>query len=241
MGKLMTTAETTTFFTRNWSVYDEIAKHNYMFHREMYANIADLLKRRKDCNQYRLLDLGCGNARFLAPSLLQFSPAHYQGVDLSEAALEEARTYLAGLSCPIVLTHGDLLESVESTDMKWDVIFTGFALHHLLYEKKARFFQAVGRCLSNDGWLRRFEVVREDNQSREDYLEVYIRDMRERWTQIPQDQLEDACAHVATCDFPECLSTLNEMAKSSGLNHSQVISRYGRHCGVLFSRNYPSA
>jgi SAM-dependent methyltransferase len=240
MGKLMTTAETTTFFTRNWSVYDQIAKHNYMFHREMYANIADLLKRRKDCNQYRLLDLGCGNARFLAPRLLQFPPAHYQGVDLSEAALEEARIYLAGLSCPIVLTHGDLLESVESADMKWDVIFSGFALHHLLFEEKARFFRAVGRCLSNGGWLLMFDVVREENQSREDYLEIYMRDMRERWKQIAQEQLEEACAHVATYDFPECLSTLKEMAKSSGLDRSLVFSRYGRHYGVLFSRNHLS-
>ena len=167
---------------------------------------------------------------------MQFPPAHYQGVDLSEAALEEARAYLAELSCPVMLTHGDLLEAVESTDKKWDVIFTGFAVHHLTSEEKARFFQAVGRCLSDSGCLLMVDVVREENQSRENYLEGYLRDMRERWTQIPPDQLETACTHVATYDYPEYLSTLQEMATVSGLNSSHVISRYGQHYAVLFSR-----
>jgi cyclopropane fatty-acyl-phospholipid synthase-like methyltransferase len=233
----MTTAETTAFFTRTWSVYDQITEHNYMSHREIYAKVAGLLKQRKDFRQYRLLDLGCGNARFLAPVLMQFPPALYQGVDMSETALEEARTYLAGLSCPVILTHGDLLEAVETTDSKWDVIFTGFALHHLTHDEKARFFQAAGRCLSDSGWLLMVDVMREENQSREDYLEGYLRDMRERWTQIPPDQLETACEHVATYDYPEYLSTLKEMAKASGLNNSRVISRCGQHYAVLFSRD----
>lgn len=235
----MTSAETATFFTRTWSVYDQIAEHNYMSHREIYAKVAELLKQRKDRKQYWLLDLGCGNARFLAPSLKQSPPALYQGVDLSEAALEEARNYLNELSCPVILTHSDLLEAAEATDNKWDVIFTGFALHHLTSEEKARFFQAAGRCLSDSGWLMMIDVIRKANQSREDYLQGYLRRMRERWTQIPPDQLETACEHVKAYDYPEYLSTLKEMAKDSGLNSSRVISRYGQHYAVLFSRESP--
>ena len=37
-----------------------------------------------------LLDLGCGNARYLAPCLKRLPPAIYEGVDLSEAVLAEA-------------------------------------------------------------------------------------------------------------------------------------------------------
>lgn len=233
----MTSADSTAFFTRTWSLYDLITEYNYMFHREIHAKIADLLKRRKDQNPYQLLDLGCGNARFLSPCLRQSPPAYYEGVDLSEAALEEARGYLAELPCRAVLTHGDMLEAAESTDKKWDVIFTGFALHHLTAEEKTRFFQAAGRCLTDSGWLLMVDVVREENQSREDYLEGYLRLMREHWTQIPPDQLETACAHVAAYDYPEFLSTLKKMAKASGLNSSLVISRHGQHYSVLFSRH----
>lgn len=232
----MTSAESTTFFSRNWSLYDLITKHNYMYHREIYAGIADLLKRRKNQNQYQLLDLGCGNARFLAPCLMQSPPARYEGVDLSEAALEEARGYLAKLPCPVVLKHGELLEAAESTDNQWDVIFTGFALHHLTFEEKTRFFQAAGRCLTDSGWLLMVDVVREENQSREDYLEDYLRLMREHWTQIPPEHLETSCEHVAAYDYPESLSTLQKMAKAAGLSSSRVISRYGPHYSILFSR-----
>ncbi|MDH3311431.1 MAG: methyltransferase, partial [Gammaproteobacteria bacterium] len=228
----MTSAESTTFFSRNWSLYDLITKHNYMYHREIYVGIADLLKRRKDQNQYQLLDLGCGNARFLAPCLMQSPPARYEGVDLSEAALEEARGYLAKLPCPVVLKHGELLEAAESTDKKWDVIFTGFALHHLTFEEKTRFFQAAGRCLTDNGWLLMVDVVREENQSRENYMEGYLRLMREHWTKIPPDRLETSCEHVEAYDYPESLSTLQKMAKASGLKSSLVISRYGPHYSV---------
>lgn len=232
----MTSAAITSFFTRTWSVYDLITEHDYMFHCEIYARVADVLKQRNDAKQYRLLDLGCGNARFLAPCLKQFPPAHYQGVDLSDTALDEARTYLAGLDCTVVLTHGDLLDAVESTQQKWDVIFTGFALHHRTSADKARFFQAAGRCLSENGWLLMVDVIREEHQSREDFLEGYLTLMRERWTQIPADQLAAACEHVAAYDYPEYLSTLQDMAQASGLNHSRVICSYGQHHAVLFAR-----
>ena len=208
-----------------------------MYHREIHARIAELLKRRKDQSPYQLLDLGCGNARFLAPCLKQSPPARYEGVDLSEAALEEARDHLAELPCPVVLTQGDLLAAAESTDNQWDVIFTGFAVHHLTPAEKNRFFRAAERCLSEGGWLLMVDVVRDENQSRENYMEGYLRYMREHWTQIPPDQLETACAHVAAYDYPESLSTLQKMAQASGLNNSLVISRHGHHCSVLFSRH----
>jgi cyclopropane fatty-acyl-phospholipid synthase-like methyltransferase len=233
----MTTPDTTAFFTHTWSVYDLITEHNYMSHREIYAKVCDLLQSRTTSGQYRLLDLGCGNARFLAPCLERFPPSSYQGIDLSDSALGEARTYLAKLPCPVELIHGDLLEAMEKTDGVWDVIFTGFALHHLATEEKARFFQAAGGSLSDNGWLLMIDVVREENKSREDFLAGYLTDMRECWTQISADQLEAACAHVAAYDRPECLSALQEIAKASGLNNSLVVCRYGQHHVILFSRN----
>ena len=236
----MTSAEPTTIFTRSWSLYDLLTEHNYMFHNEIYSGIRDLLELRNDKGNYRLLDLGCGNARYLAPCLKRSSPALYEGVDLSEVALAEAREYLAELTGQVILTHGDLLKAVESTEKTWDILFTGFAIHHLMPDEKARFFRAAGRCLSENGWLILVDVVREENQDRESYLDGYLKFMREKWTHVPQDQLEEACTHVHDHDYPECLSTLQEMAGAAGLNFTRLISRHAQHYTILFSRSAPT-
>ena len=62
----MSSHEPAGIFTRSWSLYDLLTEHNYMFHREIYAGIDDLMRRRHD-SPYRLLDLGCGNAATLRP------------------------------------------------------------------------------------------------------------------------------------------------------------------------------
>lgn len=233
----MISAEPTAIFTRSWSLYDLLTEYNYMFHREIYKGVEDLLKLRVDPGHYHLLDLGCGNARYLAPCLKQAAPAIYEGVDLSEAALAEARGYLEELPGQVILTCGDLLEAVESTGKTWDVIFTGFAIHHLMPDEKARFFRAAGRCLSEQGWLILVDVVRDENQDRESYLDGYLKFMRETWTEVPQHQLEEACTHVRDHDYPECLSTLRGMACEAGLHSSRLISRYAQHHTLLFSRS----
>ncbi len=234
----MTSAKSTAIFTRSWSLYDLITAHNYMFHQEIYAGIGQLLRFRDDAGRYRLLDLGCGNARFLAPCLQRSPPAVYEGVDLSEAALIEARDYLIDLpDSAVTLTHGDLLAAVEATGKTWDVIFTGFAVHHLMPADKARFFQAVGSCLAENGWLILVDVVREENQSREDYLDGYLKCMRDTWSKIPPDQLEEACTHVHDHDYPEYFSTLQDMAVAAGLKACRIVSQYGQHTTLLFARS----
>jgi cyclopropane fatty-acyl-phospholipid synthase-like methyltransferase len=236
----MTHAEPTAIFTRSWSLYDLITEHNYMFHREIFSGVEELLKQRDDHKNYRLLDLGCGNARYLAPCLKRLPSKIYEGVDLSEAALAEAREYLAELPGQVILTHGDLVEAVESTDKTWDVIFSGFAIHHLMPEEKARFFRAAGKCLSEKGWLVMVDVVREENQDRESFLDGYLRFMREKWTKVPPDQLEEACSHVQDHDYPECLSTLAGMAKEAGLHSTRLVSQQAQHHTLLFARSAPA-
>ena len=225
-----------SIFTQSWSTYDLITEYNYMFHREIYATVHNALWLRYDRGPYTLLDLGCGNARYLASCLKECSPLAYEGVDLSEPALREAREYLGKLPGQVTLTHGDMLTAIESTTKIWDVIFTGFAVHHMTSMDKARFFRAAERCLATNGWLIMVDVVREENQSREDYLDQYLKFMREQWNKVPPDQLEEACAHVHDHDYPECLSTLRAMASRAGLQEARVVARHAQHHMILFSR-----
>ena len=66
----------THLFRTSWSLYDALSEKNYMFHREIYALIANLLQQRRERGGYSMIDLGCGNTRFLAPRPLpQSRPA----------------------------------------------------------------------------------------------------------------------------------------------------------------------
>ena len=88
----MTSPETTAIFTRSWSLYDLLTEYNYMFHREIYKKIEDILKLRGDHGHYRLLDLGCGNGHIAG----RLAALGYEvtGVDASPSGIRIAeRTY----------------------------------------------------------------------------------------------------------------------------------------------------
>ncbi len=224
----------TALFRKSWTLYDAISERNYMFHREIYAHVADLLRQRHQTGPYHLLDLGCGNARFLAPCLHSAPPASYDGVDLSTSALDEARTYLNGIP-NTALHHKDMLQAVEDTDSAFDIIFTGFAVHHLDAAAKQQLFHACAQRLAPGGQLIMVDVVREEGQSRELYLESYLNFMRTQWTEVLPEQLDEACAHVAAYDFPETLSCLTHMAKQAKLSEPVLVSRHAQHLLLRFT------
>lgn len=224
-----------TLFRQSWTLYDSISEMNYMFHREIYAHVTALLSQRHAGGPYSLLDLGCGNTRFIAPCLRTATPSRYAGVDLSEAALKEAREYLSGLE-NVELHHQDMLQAVRAADAPYDVIFSGFAVHHLDAKEKQQLFHACAAKLAPGGHFILVDVVREEGQTREQYLEGYLNFMRSQWTAVRPDHLEEACAHVAAHDFPETLSDLKRMAAVASLTEARVLDRLAQHHVLVFSR-----
>jgi len=223
----------TALFRKSWTLYDAISEKNYMFHREIYAEVAKLLNIYHERGSYKVLDLGCGNARFMAPLLHAYPPAAYDGVDLSSAALMEAKDYLKGLPS-VTLHQADMLQALEEHSGLLDVIFTGYAVHHLSSESKQCLFRTCARRLSPGGCLLMVDVARQEEESRESYLQGYIHTMRTQWTEVLPEHLEEACAHVASFDFPETISELNRMARLAGLPNMKLLSRHAQHHTFLF-------
>jgi SAM-dependent methyltransferase len=224
----------TTLFRQSWTLYDSISEMNYMFHREIYTHVTALLSQRHAVGAYSLLDLGCGNTRFIAPCLKKATPSRYAGVDLSEAALNEAREHLSGLE-NVALHQQDMLQAVQTADATFDVIFSGFAVHHLDAEAKQQLFHACAAKLAPGGHFILVDVVREEGQTREEYLEGYLNFMRTHWTAVRPDHLEEACAHVAAYDFPETLSDLQRMAADASLADVRLVDRFAQHHVLVFS------
>lgn len=224
----------TTLFRTSWSIYDAIAAENYMFHREIYALVTGRLHDRAAAGSYTLLDLGCGNARFLAPSLRSAPPERYTGVDLSPTALAEARDYLEGVE-GVDLHEGDMVAFVVSSGERPDVIFTGYAVHHLPSTAKARLFEACAAALAPGGELLMVDVARDEGQDRDTYIAAYLDLMRTKWSAVPAAMIEEACDHVAAHDQPETVSDLFAVAKAAGFSHAEVLDQHGPHHLFRFS------
>ena len=49
------------------------------------------------------------------------------------------------------------------------------------------------------------DIVRQEKKSQEHYLGGYLKFMRETWSKVPEEQLDEACAHVETYDSPKAV------------------------------------
>jgi SAM-dependent methyltransferase len=225
----------TTIFRRSWSVYDAITAENYMFHRELYSEVAAILERRHGTGDYSVLDLGCGSARFLAPSLQSAPPVSYTGVDLSPVALTEAQDYLAGLG-GVSLHESDMVEFAAESVGGYDVIFSGFAMHHLNAAAKAALFSHCARALAPGGFFLLVDVLREEGQTREEYLDGYLGMMHGEWNAVAAEMIDEACDHVAAHDDPASLSELSEFATAAGLATVSLLAKHRQHHLIRFER-----
>lgn len=207
-----------------------------MHHREIYEAVSRVIRNFAARGGFRMMDLGCGNARCMAPILRRYPPRSYEGVDLSETALAEASEFLSGIDS-VSFRRADLLEHAESEKSPRELIFSGFAVHHLQTGEKKRLFRALAGITGEDGAFLMVDVVKEEGMTREDHVRSYTGMMRNGWHGIPPEALEEGCAHVAAYDFPATATELSEDALEAGFAVSSEICRHGPHRAILFSRN----
>ena len=107
----------------------------------------------------RALDLGCGDGRLLA-LVLDARPDAVEGigVDRSEPMLALARERFVGDERARII-DGDLEQPLPDFG-SFDVIVSGFAIHHLEDERKRALFSEVAAALRPGGVFANLEVVR---------------------------------------------------------------------------------
>jgi SAM-dependent methyltransferase len=219
-----------------WSIYDQVLDHNYMFHDEIYRDVQRILADRYGSRPFTILDLGCGSARHLAQALEGRSVSRYVGYDLSEAALAHAARNLTGLGCEIELHQGDLLDGLKAGDERFNLIICSFALHHLMPADKAVFFRLACRTLEPDGILLLIDAMRNKEEEIQVYLNRYCDWLRSEWKALPAESLDLVSDHVRNNDVPETAADLNAMALSAGFGQSREINRFRWHQTWCFER-----
>lgn len=222
-------AEGVKIFADAWPIYERVLDRNYMFHDEIRRDLAGILSRRWSPGAYRVLDLGCGDARHVTGALLSCEPSLYVGYDLSATALVHARNHLSRLGCPADLRQADLFDALVHHGPAFELIFSGFAVHHLSSPDKERFLRLARRRLAPEGMLLMVDVCREPGEDRPIYLDRYCGWIRDSWGDLSPSDRVAIEAHIRGHDFPEDNETIHRMATSAGFLRCVDASRYRWH------------
>ena len=233
MAKALT--EVGEFFNA-WAIYRKVLSNNYMHHREIYQAITDLLDEQWESRPFKLLDLGCGDASFLAPTLQGRSIQHYMGFDLSAPALALAAENIAPLDCKAELINIDFMEGLAQTHEHFDIVFTSYALHHLTQEEKSEFFRLAHSVLSENGLLLIIDVMREPDETLSIYLDNYCQWLREEWLEFDEQDLTAIIQHIRHNDMPETAAILSALAEAAGFTPATSICHLTRHQALAFSK-----
>lgn len=153
----------------------------------------------------RVLDLGCGDGR-LAALVADHRPSIEELVciDRSEPMLALARERFAGDE-RVAVQSGDLAAPLGELG-RFDVVVSGFAIHHLEDERKRELFAEVAALLDPGGRFLNLEVVASGSPARHAEFLAAIG----RTADDPEDRLatvEDQVAWMGAAGLadPDCL------------------------------------
>jgi cyclopropane fatty-acyl-phospholipid synthase-like methyltransferase len=196
----------------DWSLYDKVIHFNFMQHREMGEVIRSIAG--TTAQPLRVLDLGCGDGRMGGG----IPVASYVGVDLSQAALEAARTRLSHLDCPIELRHSDLAAALQkSFDPSPNLILASYSLHHYPQAELAASLVRLEQILAPDGAFIWIDIERYEQETRAEFLARFHRQQLKAWHAFEDSEIEEVFAHMSEADFPLTAVEKQQLTTAAGL------------------------
>jgi SAM-dependent methyltransferase len=210
-------------FFDEWSVYRKAVVHDYLAHRATYAALRGFLEERFAGRAFSVLDLGCGDAWFIARALAGMAVRAYRGLDLSAIALALAGRNLAGIG-DVALEQVDFVDGLRRCAGGFDLVVASYALHHLPLAEKSAFLGDCRRALAPGGAVAIIDVMRGASESRDEYLERFAAKVSARAAAYTPEELEALLRHVRASDFPESIATHQRLARENGLRAIRGVS-----------------
>jgi SAM-dependent methyltransferase len=206
---------TVSLFQQHWRVYRIMVEENFLFHREVYSHLHDVLAAIEV--PFCFLDVGCGDAACTAVALTGTKVSSYHGIDLAPEALAAAQKTLGVLPCPVTLEVDDYINTLRYRTEPVDVIWIGLSLHHNRYDEKEAVLRNIRRILAPGGLFLFYENTRRDDESRDEWL-VRWDLQRPTWVAYTDADWSMMQGHVRAADFPETCSGWRRLAEATGFN-----------------------
>jgi SAM-dependent methyltransferase len=201
-------------FQEDWQLYRKMVDNNFLFHREAYTRLHDILTVEFD-RPFRFLDIACGDAGASVEALKETRVASYHGIDISQPALELAGKALQALDCPFTLEHGDFVSQVRDHHASADVVWIGLSLHHLKTPAKLTLMRSIRRIVAEQGLFLIYEPASPDGEDRQGWLTRYRR-QKESWHAYTEKEWDTMWAHTLAGDFPETVSGWHALGHAAG-------------------------
>jgi ubiquinone/menaquinone biosynthesis C-methylase UbiE len=200
-----------------WALYDAVVRHDYMRHAELSRAMAAWAE--SFGRPLRVVDLGCGDAGLATSGFANANVEHYLGVDLSESSTERARGRLAIWPGRAEVACGDLAETLHRLpDDSANVALASYSLHHFSTTDKRTLIREVWRLLEPGGALLWIDIVRNEDESRQEYIDRITAAMLHEWVGLTVEQRQTAVDHVRQSDFPEQASWMLEQTRAAGFS-----------------------
>jgi hypothetical protein len=216
------TPTSATHFQQQWLNYRKVVDNNYIFHREVYERLRELLISGAP-KPFRFLDIACGDASASVGALKGLPLAHYHGIDLSRAALGLASKALESLGCPVALEERDFIEALAAWTTPADVAWIGQSLHHLRAPGKLALMRDIRRVVGERGLLLIWEPTMREGEDREAWLSRFELGSRPLWTALSDREWAAVVEHNHAADFPETTSRWLSLGREAGFQGAEEV------------------
>lgn len=191
-------------FLKSWGVYQDVIRHNYMFHHEIAETVRSELSVMPSEQPLKVLDLGCGDGSMTLNLLPKSRILSYLGCDLSKPALDIAKEQAVNLQIDARFLCDDMLKVVEELPAgSVDLVVSSYAIHHLNAQKKEQLLQGINRVLTAAGRFVLIDIFREPSEDRAAYIRNYMSHLRHTWVNLSPEAQELIINHASEFDFPE--------------------------------------
>lgn len=202
-----------------WAMYDAVVRADYMCHAELEKALGEWAAAYG--RPLSIVDLGCSDAWLATHAFRHANVAHYLGVDLAESSIERARGNLAIWPGRTELVCGNLADVLAAQpDDSANTVLASYSLHHFSTGDKLKLIGEIRRLLMLGGVFLWIDAVRDEGESRDEYIDRLTQVMSNDWDDLTVEQRERGVTHVRTSDFPETKSWMLEHVEAAGFRPS---------------------